>query len=214
MCIRDRYEGGPNATTITFTPDKSYSLVGSVKQVSTPTKKYDPLFEMEIGTFAGEATFTQQVKLAPSVSEARILATVEWMACDESSCLPPSDQELVIRVENSNAQQGVVTPTNTGKSPSGNTNSTTGQATDPNFSPTENAGTDAPNAAISTLNTTSTTENSISETISSAATELTSTDSTEGSTSSSRGGSLWSAIIEAILWGFAALLTPLSLIHI
>ena len=47
------YEGGPNATTITFTPDKSYSLVGSVKQVSTPTKKYDPLFEMEIGTFAG-----------------------------------------------------------------------------------------------------------------------------------------------------------------
>ena len=52
------YEGGPNATTITFTPDKSYSLVGSVKQVSTPTKKYDPLFEMEIGTFAGKATFT------------------------------------------------------------------------------------------------------------------------------------------------------------
>ncbi len=203
------YEGGPNATTITFTPDKSYSLVGSVKQVSTPTKKYDPLFEMEIGTFAGEATFTQQVKLAPSVSEARILATVEWMACDESSCLPPSDQELIIRVENSDAQQEVATPTNTGKSTSGNTNSTTGQATDSNTSTTEGAGTDTQNAAISTLNgNSSTTENSISETISSAATELTSTDSTEGSTSSSRGGSLWSAIIEAILWGFAALLTP------
>ena len=203
------YEGGPNATTITFTPDKSYSLVGSVKQVSTPTKKYDPLFEMEIGTFAGKATFTQQVKLAPSVSEARILATVEWMACDESSCLPPSDQELVIRVENSDAQQEVATPTNTGKSTSGNTNSTTGQATDSNTSTTEGAGTDTQNAAISTLNgNSSTTENSISETISSAATELTSTDGTEGSTSSSRGGSLWSAIIEAILWGFAALLTP------
>ena len=131
------------------------------------------------------------------------------MACDESSCLPPSDQELVIRVENSDAQQGVVTPTNTGKSTSGNTNSTTGQATDSNTSTTEGAGTDTQNAAISTLNgNSSTTENSISETISSAATELTSTDGTEGSTSSSRGGSLWSAIIEAILWGFAALLTP------
>ena len=164
---------------------------------------------MEIGTFAGKATFTQQVKLAPSVSEARILATVEWMACDESSCLPPSDQELVIRVENSDAQQEVATPTNTGKSTSGNTNSTTGQATDSNTSTTEGAGTDTQNAAISTLNgNSSTTENSISETISSAATELTSTDGTEGSTSSSRGGSLWSAIIEAILWGFAALLTP------
>ena len=107
------YEGGPNATTITFKPNKSYTLVGSVKQQSTPHKKYDPLFEMEIGTFTGRATFVQQVKLAPSVAGTKIAATVEWMACDESSCLPPADQDFLITVGDPNGQTSAATANGT-----------------------------------------------------------------------------------------------------
>lgn len=49
------YEGGPNATTITFTAGAGVTLEGGVEQLSTPERHYDKTFEMEIGTFAGKA---------------------------------------------------------------------------------------------------------------------------------------------------------------
>ena len=58
------YEGGPNATTITFTAGAGATLEGGVEQLSTPERHYDKTFEMEIGTFAGKALFAQRVKLA------------------------------------------------------------------------------------------------------------------------------------------------------
>lgn len=83
------YDGGPNATAFTFTPNGNYTLVGKTRQESKPSKKFDPLFDMEIGTFAGRAVFVQQVKLVPPAGGARIAVNIEWMACDETSCLPP-----------------------------------------------------------------------------------------------------------------------------
>ena len=43
------YEGGPNATTITFTAGAGATLEGGVEQLSTPERHYDKTFEMEIG---------------------------------------------------------------------------------------------------------------------------------------------------------------------
>ena len=48
------YEGGPNATTITFTAGAGATLEGGVEQLSTPERHYDKTFEMEIGSFAGD----------------------------------------------------------------------------------------------------------------------------------------------------------------
>ena len=199
------YEGGPNATTITFKPDKSYTLVGSVKQQSTPHKKYDPLFEMEIGTFTGRATFVQQVKLAPSVAGTKIAATVEWMACDESSCLPPADQDFLITVGDPNGQTSTASANGTDAtrqlaaagqstgSDSNNPSTTAGSADQPNG--TAASGDTLAATGVATLGATTASDN---------------TQSTVEAADSptAQGGSLWSAIIEAILWGLAALLTP------
>ena len=57
------YEGGPNATTFTFAPNPQAELQGTVRQKTKPTRVFDPLFDMEIGYFAGKAEFTQDVKL-------------------------------------------------------------------------------------------------------------------------------------------------------
>lgn len=200
------YEGGPNATTITFKPDKSYTLVGSVKQQSTPHKKYDPLFEMEIGTFTGRATFVQQVKLAPSVAGTKIAATVEWMACDESSCLPPADQDFLITVGDPNGQTSAASTKGTDAtrqssaagqsagSDSNNPSTTAGSADQPNGT-AANGDTLTAATDVMRLGTTTASDN---------------TQSTVEAADSptAQGGSLWSAIIEAILWGLAALLTP------
>ena len=157
------YDGGPNATTITFTPNEDVTLEGGVEQLDTPHRYFDELFGMEIGTFSGKARFAQRVKLA--APQAALKAQIEWMICDDTSCMPPDDTELTIAVpEGSAAGEGAVPasrPSDTEAGATGNGLSAALAATTPAT---------APDAA--------------------------------------GGGTLWSLIIEAILWGFAALLTP------
>ncbi|WP_288321008.1 thioredoxin family protein [uncultured Alistipes sp.] len=157
------YDGGPNATTITFTPNEDVTLEGGVEQLDTPHRYFDELFGMEIGTFSGKARFAQRVKLA--APQAALKAQIEWMICDDTSCMPPDDTELTIAVpEGSAAGEGAVPasrPSDTEAGATGNGPSAALAATAPAT---------APDAA--------------------------------------GGGTLWSLIIEAILWGFAALLTP------
>ena len=146
------YEGGPNATAIVFTPGEGVTLEGGVEQLTTPDRHYDKTFEMEIGTFAGKARFAQRVKL--SVPESSVKAQIEWMLCDDTSCMPPDDTELTIAIP-------------AGAAP-GNTAATA-------LAESEKA----PAAEVAPVQK-----------------------------DVAGGGSLWALIIEAILWGFAALLTP------
>ena len=88
------YEGGPNATTITFTPGEGAVLEGGVEQLTRPERHYDKTFGMEIGTFARKAQFAQSVKL--SAPQATVKAELAWMICNDTSCLPPDDTELTI----------------------------------------------------------------------------------------------------------------------
>ena len=146
------YEGGPNATVITFTPSEGIQLEGGVEQLSTPHRYFDDVFGMEIGTFEGKAQFAQRVKL--SAPQASITARLEWMICDDTNCMPPDDIELTITVpEGTAASAAESTP-----------------AAEIALAPDTAAPAAAKDAAGS--------------------------------------GSLWSLIIEASLWGFAALLTP------
>ncbi len=157
------YDGGPNATTITFTPNEDVTLKGGVEQLDTPHRYFDELFGMEIGTFSGKARFAQRVKLA--APQAALKAQIEWMICDDTSCMPPDDTELTIAVpEGSAAGEGAVPAS---------------RPSDTEAGATENG----PSAALA------------------ATTPATAPDA-------AGGGTLWSLIIEAILWGFAALLTP------
>ncbi|WP_290534834.1 cytochrome c biogenesis protein CcdA [Alistipes sp.] len=143
------YEGGPNATSITFTPGEGVALDGGIEQLSTPHRYFDQMFQMEIGTFSGKAQFAQRVTL--KAAQATLKVQVEWMICDDTSCMPPEDTELTITLPESSAAT----------------------------------------ASIETVPTTPT-----SEVVAPAAKDA----------AGSKG--LWALIIEAILWGFAALLTP------
>ena len=157
------YDGGPNATTITFTPNEDVTLEGGVEQLDTPHRYFDELFGMEIGTFSGKARFAQRVKLA--APQAALKAQIEWMICDDTSCMPPDDTELTIAVPEGSANgEGAVPASRPSDTEAGATGN-------------------APSAALA------------------ATTPATAPDA-------AGGGTLWSLIIEAILWGFAALLTP------
>lgn len=167
------YEGGPNATAIVFTPGDGVTLEGGVEQLSTPERHYDKTFEMEIGTFAGKARFAQQVKLA--AAKATVKAAIEWMICDEVSCMPPDDTELTVEL--------------TARPGSAAANSTA--AVSPN---NDSSAKDTPaEAAADTASGTA---------------ETTAAEIVPAQQNAAGSGTLWALIIEAILWGFAALLTP------
>ncbi len=159
------YEGGPNATTITFTPGEGVTLEGGVEQLSTPERHYDKTFEMEIGTFAGKARFAQKVKL--TAAKAAVTAELEWMICDDTSCMPPEDTQMTVELT---AQPGTAA--------AGNTAATV-----------ENGAADGKSGGVSA---TATHDATVAPAQKDAA----------------GNGTLWALIIEAILWGFAALLTP------
>lgn len=159
------YEGGPNATTITFTPGEGVTLEGGVEQLSTPERHYDKTFEMEIGTFAGKARFAQKVKL--TAAKATVNAELEWMICDDTSCMPPEDTQMTVELT---AQPG--TPA------AGNTAATV-----------EGGAADGKSGGVS-------------------ATAAHDATVAPAQKDAAGNGTLWALIIEAILWGFAALLTP------
>ena len=121
------YEFGPNPTAITFTLPEGASLEGELSASREPEKYYDDIFEINIGYYEGEVSFSQKVRGSGEVG-----LTVEWMACDENNCTPLNDETFSVTI----GQQQ--------KAP----------------------------------------------------------------VSKSADGSIWSMILAAILWGFAALLTP------
>ncbi len=76
------YEGGPMATTFTFEPSAEYELVGGMEVNGELKRHHDKNFNMEIGYYEGEVTFSQVVKS----SAATIVATVDYMVCNDSNC--------------------------------------------------------------------------------------------------------------------------------
>ncbi len=86
------YEGGPMATAFTFEP-ADYELVGGVEAQGELVRHYDDIYEMEIGYYEGEVVFSQVVKSAG----AKIVASVEYMACNDSNCIS-SDKDFSFTV--------------------------------------------------------------------------------------------------------------------
>lgn len=93
--------GGPNRTVVTFASGEGYELVGALQTVSNVKRFFDETYGMEIGTIEGTATFAQDVKLTGDKAE--VACTVEWMACDDTSCIPPDDVELSVTIGESAA---------------------------------------------------------------------------------------------------------------
>lgn len=185
------YEGGPNATTFTFELPAGVTLDQGVVQVTKPTRIQDEIFGMEIGYFAKSAKFIQKFKItAAAVDKAKgmpikIKGNVEWQVCDDESCLPPMDEDFTFTIVPAADTKDVVVV-------------------------------DLPAVDSAVLNQPVTFDSTGAMVGDSAMmvtpdTSVTSTATGEVSLDGlqqNENKSFWAIIIEAILWGFAALLTP------
>ena len=134
-----------NPTTIKFECSEGVALDGALRIESKTVVKDDDIFG-KVGYFEKEALFEQNVTVKGKGGSVKVL--VEYMACNDMTCTPPTEEEFVVTLGEAKAVAAATTSASTADG------------------------------------------------------EITVTKDAAG------GGSLWSLIIEAIIWGFAALLTP------
>ena len=81
------YDDGPVNTTITFSKNSNYELIGKPSE-KTLIKRLEPVFGVELNFFEHEATFTQKIKIK-SDKAFEIKGGVESMVCNDVQCMPP-----------------------------------------------------------------------------------------------------------------------------
>ena len=90
-------EGGPVPTVFTFENDGNFLKKGNTIEDKGLTVN-DPVFEMQITYFENKATFRQSVRLK-NKTPLSIKGSVEFMVCDDTRCLPPTQEELVFTLK-------------------------------------------------------------------------------------------------------------------
>ncbi|WP_242086311.1 protein-disulfide reductase DsbD family protein [Aestuariivivens sediminis] len=129
---QDVPEGGPIPTTFTYDDQGGKIIIlGNTSEEDGHTIN-DPVFEMEIKFFENRATFKQKVEIPDETSS--ISGTVEFMVCDDTKCLPPTEVDLTFKIgvpdhsASSDATQGADAEAQKGdsvyKTPSKSTSST------------------------------------------------------------------------------------------
>ena len=85
-------EDGPIEATFNVVKMEGAELVGKLMPKGNVIKKMDKLFGMELKYFEGEATFVQKIRFTKS--EYDIDCYLEYGACSDASCMPPSEVAL------------------------------------------------------------------------------------------------------------------------
>jgi Thiol:disulfide interchange protein DsbD, N-terminal len=90
-------DGGPIPTSFVYEGNGKYLKKGNTKEDKGHTIE-DPVFEMEIKYFEHKAMFKQRIKLKAKGVFA-INGIVEYMVCNDTQCLPPTEVDLVFEIK-------------------------------------------------------------------------------------------------------------------
>lgn len=96
-------DGGPIPTTINIEVDTdNYELIGSPEE-GEGHEEYDNVFDMDIKYFEGRAVFKQKIKLLNN-DTIDIKGVLEFMVCDDTNCLPPTEVDLAFNADPSSLE--------------------------------------------------------------------------------------------------------------
>lgn len=83
-------EGGPISTVFIIEAITGASIEGDFLSSSQPKLYYDAMFQMELSSYEKKAVFTQRLKIIDKANFS-VKGYVRYMACDATSCLPPTE---------------------------------------------------------------------------------------------------------------------------
>ncbi|MDD2436725.1 MAG: cytochrome c biogenesis protein CcdA [Massilibacteroides sp.] len=85
--------GGPVSTSFSFEKIIGAELIGKPEPSVAPAVVYDEQFAMDLKWYANNVTFRQKFKITDPV-KFRIQGEVEFMVCNDETCLPPERIEF------------------------------------------------------------------------------------------------------------------------
>lgn len=84
-------ENGPIPTRFSFETLNGVKLIGKVVAKSKHKEVYDQSFSMNLGWYADKAVFVQKLSF-DDAAKIKIKGNVEFMVCNDESCLPPTQE--------------------------------------------------------------------------------------------------------------------------
>lgn len=188
------YEEGPNPTNVVFENRQGYNFISDLGMPVKPIVEFDKMFQVDVGYFKKEAKFERSIEVT-STDSVTVTGYIEWMVCDNGSCLPPAEKEFSIKLP---GVKGKISPASVPQAPAAKQSSEPSITSKPALSAESQQKLNS-DPLINKKDTSSTT------TISGAV----QTDGGEKvSLTPNSEKSIWGVILEAIIWGFVALLTP------
>ncbi len=89
--------GGPIPTKITFSKNPLVITVGKVEEKGKLEKSYDENFKTNVLNYSNKVSFVQQIKVKPN-AKTKLMAKVEYMVCNDETCLPPTTKQFSINI--------------------------------------------------------------------------------------------------------------------
>ncbi len=92
-------DGGPIATSFTFTKNPLVTMDGTAKEVGKLETHKEPLFgNIDVKQFSNKVDFVQKVKVKASVKTS-VNVVVEFMVCNDKQCLPPRTENFSVALK-------------------------------------------------------------------------------------------------------------------
>jgi thiol:disulfide interchange protein DsbD len=108
----DLPKGGPHPTSIVFETLGNATKVGEIQAPSKLIKQFDANFNMELNWYTDQAFFIQKIKFN-DLSKVTIKGYIEFMACNDKSCLPPNKFPFSLGTTTTKVTAKVVVPSKT-----------------------------------------------------------------------------------------------------
>jgi len=90
-------DGGPTATVIDFANNPLIIFSRETKEVGKLEQKLEPIFGVDVKQYSKKVEFIQTVKLKSKV-KTTITGSVEFMACNNVQCTPPTTRKFSLKL--------------------------------------------------------------------------------------------------------------------
>src|SRR5690606_34898512 len=80
-----------------FEQSDGFSLIGKVTETPNAVSAFDPNFDMQIAWHEKKVSFKQKVALRQAITT--VNGTLEFMVCNDKSCLPPEEVPFSIPID-------------------------------------------------------------------------------------------------------------------
>ncbi len=97
-------EGGPIPTNIVIEESPDFKLYGKIIESRKPHTEFDKNFNMDLSFFYNSVVFSQKIKVL-SEQNFNVKGYLEYMACNNETCIPPQEYDFEITVKGYKKQE-------------------------------------------------------------------------------------------------------------